>query len=445
MSNETDIVIIGAGMAGYGAAYHLHGLGITPRIYEQRNHLGGHTFSHRFDDGFIFDEGPHVSFTKNTRIQDIFAEAVGGEFQRLATYVDNYWQGHWIKHPAIVNLHGLPEELVVDCINDFVSLPSIEGTEIHNYADWLRACYGSTYAETFPFVYTRKYHTTDPENMTTDWIGKRLYRADSKEVIRGALTPKTPNVHYIDSFRYPTRGGFLSYLKPFENMGNFHFSHRVVSIDVSQRIVTFDNGHSTSYGALISSIPLTHLVPMIVGAPPEVVGASQRLACSKVVLVNVGLNQEECSPAHWRYVYDEDVPFARISFPHKFSRNTVPEGCCSIQVECYFSDKYKPLNMEADALIEPVIHHLQRLGLIEDPDAIIHRSAYLAEFANVIFDRERPEAVETVRGYLTEQGVHTCGRYGRWDYSWTDESFISGEGAAEAALSAAGHTGARLG
>ena len=32
-------------------------------------------------------------------------------------------------------------------------------------------------------------------------------------------------------------------------------------------------------------------------------------------------------------------------------------------------------------------------------------------------------------------GIAYCGRYGDWGYMWTDESFISGEKAADRALS----------
>jgi hypothetical protein len=44
---------------------------------------------------------------------------------------------------------------------------------------------------------------------------------------------------------------------------------------------------------------------------------------------------------------------------------------------------------------------------------------------------------------LNDVGIAYCGRYGDWGYMWTDESFISGEGAAERALSRA--TGKRSG
>ena len=40
-----------------------------------------------------------------------------------------------------------------------------------------------------------------------------------------------------------------------------------------------------------------------------------------------------------------------------------------------------------------------------------------------------------VHGYLDELGIAYCGRYGDWAYIWTDESFMSGEQAAEKVLS----------
>ena len=56
-------------------------------------------------------------------------------------------------------------------------------------------------------------------------------------------------------------------------------------------------------------------------------------------------------------------------------------------------------------------------------------------YANVIFDLERAGALKIVHGYLDEIGIAYCGRYGDWAYIWTDQSFISGENAAEKALS----------
>jgi protoporphyrinogen oxidase len=119
-----------------------------------------------------------------------------------------------------------------------------------------------------------------------------------------------------------------------------------------------------------------------------------------------------------------------------FSPNNAPEGLGSIQAEIYFSDKYKPLTGAPEDWIEPVIRDLGRIGLILEEDQVVFRSARLLKYANIIFDLERADALKTVHGYLDDLGIAYCGRYGDWGYMWTDESFKSGEQAAESALAA---------
>ena len=71
-----NIVILGTGMAGFGATYQLHAEGITPVVYDETDYHGGHTASFVYDRKFIFDVGPHISFTKDIRIQNLFAESL---------------------------------------------------------------------------------------------------------------------------------------------------------------------------------------------------------------------------------------------------------------------------------------------------------------------------------------------------------------------------------
>jgi hypothetical protein len=59
----------------------------------------------------------------------------------------------------------------------------------------------------------------------------------------------------------------------------------------------------------------------------------------------------------------------------------------------------------------------------------------LLPYANIIFDLDRAAALNTVHGYLDDLGIAYCGRYGDWGYMWTDESFKSGELAADKLLS----------
>jgi len=427
----SDIVIIGSGMAGCGASNRFHQEGLEYVMYDRGELPGGHTKTFQFDGGWTFDDGPHVSYTKDPRLQQMFADNIGGDFNTVDTYVNNYWQGHWIKHPAQINLHGLPTDLVVRCIEDFVGAAGEPEPKIDNYEDWLRLAFGNTFAETFPITYARKVHTTEARNLTTDWLGPRLYRPSLGEVLRGALTPSTHDVHYISEFRYPNSGGFVSFIRPFHERAKPQMNHKVETINAKERTITFESGKRVRYDHLVSSMPLPELVPRIEGTPKDVLDAVDRLAASTIVMVNIGVNRPDISDATWTYFYDEDFSITRLSHPHRMSPSTVPPGCGSIQAEVYFSKKYKPLTVPPHSLIEPVLADLHRCGMLREDDEVRFASAHVSDYAYVIWDHDRGPALDIVHGYLDELRIRYCGRFGNWDYAWTDEAFLSGEAAAE--------------
>jgi protoporphyrinogen oxidase len=430
----TPVAIIGAGMAGLGAAHRFRAEGMPSVVYEKKPHYGGHTASFVFEGRYTFDEGPHISFTKDERIQKLLADNVGGQYETIHARVNNYWKGYWIKHPAQCNLYGLPASLVTDIISDMVDARSRPAGRIENYADWLLRSYGRTFAETFPMEYGRKYHTTTADNMSTDWLGPRLYLPELREVLIGALAPATADVHYVNHFRYPSHGGFVSYLHPFVDETQMRLGHTLVEVDPTLRTLRFADGTSVRYLDLVSSMPLPELVPLIKGVPRHILEASQRLACTTCVVVNLVVDRPDLSDAHWTYFYDDDFFFTRLAFPHMQSPHNVPPGMGSIQAEIYYSKKYRPLDRTADGCIEPVIADLRRCGLLRDSDTIVFKNAMVVPYANVIFDLDRADAVAAVHAYLDELGIAYCGRYGEWGYHWTDEAFVSGEKAAQKVL-----------
>lgn len=428
-----SVVVLGSGMAGLGASWRLRQEGAPHALYDANPHPGGHTASHQSSEGFIFDEGPHISFTKDTRIQDLFSANVGGDYQVINAKVNNYWQGHWVKHPAQCNLHGLPTDLVVKIITDMIARDPGD-TAAANYKEWLYKSFGPTFAETFPMQYGRKYHTVDAARMSTDWLGPRLYQPTMEEVLTGALNPSTPDVHYITEFRYPTHGGFSAFLMPFVKGADLRLNHRLVALDPRHRRLTFESGAEATYDELISSIPLPELIRMMPDVPVGVREAAATLACSTCVVVNVGVDRPDISDWHWTYFYDDDMSFSRLSFPHMLSPRNAPDGCGSIQAEVYYSSKYKPVDQPLDAVVARVIEDLQRCGLLRPDDRILFRDALFVKYANVIFDLDRVAAVGTVHRYLDQWPIHYCGRYGHWGYQWTDEAFKSGEEAAAKAI-----------
>lgn len=431
---DRPVAVLGTGMAGFGAGYVLERERAPFVCYDRNPYYGGHTHSFRYDSGFVFDEGGHLSFTKHAHVRDLLADSVRGRYEERRLPIDNYWRGHRIPHPVQCNLHGLPRQLIVDVISDFVAAGQSEPVPARTYAQWLHTTYGKTFAETFPMVYGHKYHTTTMDQLTTEWIGPRMYRPTLQELLRGALGEAVDGAHYVTRFRYPSVGGFMAYLEPFAKRFDLRLNHEVIRIDPGERVLRFANGSVERYGAVISSIPLPDLIPLIQGVPHDVVEAARKLAFTTAVLFNLGIDRADLSGAAVTYFYDEDVIFSRVNLPHMFSPNNAPPGCGTIQAEVYFSDKYKPFRARPQDLIEIVVRDLRRCGFIREGDSLLLSDTRINRYANVIFDHDRAEALTTVHGFLDDVQIQYCGRYGNWDHAWTDEAFMSGEEAARTVL-----------
>src|SRR6266513_1543745 len=82
------IVILGSGMAGLGAASALAAEGMPGVCYDKNAYYGGHTATFGDPNGFLFDEGPHVSFTTNARIQELFAQNVDHRFETVRAHIN---------------------------------------------------------------------------------------------------------------------------------------------------------------------------------------------------------------------------------------------------------------------------------------------------------------------------------------------------------------------
>jgi protoporphyrinogen oxidase len=369
---------------------------------------------------------------------------VNQEYESVPFRANNFWEGRWITHPVQCNLHALPHDLAARIIVDFVETAMAED-QVRTYADWLYASYGRTFAETFPMVYGQKYHTTTADNMTTDWLGPRMYRPSLEEIVAGALEPPTAEVHYVTHFRYPSHGGFLSYVRPLAAASDVRLSYELDRLDPVERTLSFTNGRVLPFEHVVSSIPLPELIPRIVGAPADVLDAARRLSFTTAVIVNVGVDRADLSEAHLSYFYDPEIVFSRLNFPHMLSPHTVPPGAGAIQAEIYFSDRYRPLTVPPASLVDRAVEDMRRCGVLRESDRILLAEARAVRYANVIFDLDRADALATVHGYLDDVGVRFCGRYGDWDHAWTDEAFMSGERAATEALDGMGATAGQVG
>lgn len=419
--NMEGVFILGAGLAGLGCGLELPGA----VLFEAANHPGGHAYSHELG-GYHFDEGAHISHTRDDEFLTTIKRHAEGVHSFSPSIVRNYRRGVWTGYPIQNSLADVPRSECAVALSDLViaHVNAASGTPA-DYEEWCRRQYGDYLTDNYYSAFTRKYWRRSPSELSTDWLGGRLIPSDLPNVIRGALGEPVDAQASFASFHYPTAGGFFGFFDTMYSSVDVERGHKAVEIDVGRRQIHFSNGAVCGYDDLASSIPLPDLIRMIPDAPGSVRDAAGRLHHTKLLCVNVVVSVPNLTDLHWCYVYDDDIPAARISFPSNLSpRNS---SSTAIQAEV-FRDHREPWNPQA--LFEETLNSLANMFGFNPTEEVIDAAFVVVPYAYVVSDHDRAAAVDHTLRWLGEVQIQSMGLYGRWRYLWSDQSYASGREAA---------------
>lgn len=424
------VTVLGGGISGLSVSYYTgHDKCV---VYEADSHYGGHVYSEEQGD-CVWDDGPHVSYTKNEYIQQLFADLVGGRFEEVQAEVVNYFRGHWIDHPAQSNLYQIPEPLRSQCLNSFLESRVQNGNDQPppaNYEQWIHQAFGRVFADTFPAVYTRKYWTREPADLGTDWIGKRVYYPKVDDVTNGAKGPLGRSTYWVNLWRYPSRGGFFTYTHKLADGVRMQYGKKLVSINFKNRAMAFDDGTRASFETLVSTLPLPVLIKCAEDAPLDVRNAAEQLMATRLYLVRVAANHPSVRKEPWLYVYDDDKISTRVSIQENFSPHNAPAGKTAMSVEVCGSNA-KPLPGDRQAVVAQVKRELVDMKLLESEAAVHDVSVRYCPWGQVVYDHHRRPALERINRFLDGFGVIRAGRYSQWGYMMTHDCVLRGKKIAE--------------
>ena len=423
-----EVLVLGAGVSGLSVGCHLKKHGFEVSLYEKEEEIGGLCRSKRYNN-LIFDYGVHVSFTSDEYVKDLFAKSVNGNYEEKTVSCLNYWHGYWIKQEPQNNLHSLPKEVIKKCLIDFIHAKYEDQTEIKNYGDWCHKKFGKFFAENFTNKYTKKFWTVEPQQLTTGWIGTRLSSPDLETVVDGALDIPRDNSHYITAFRYPTEGGYASFLKILGTDLDIKLKTYPIEIDLERKEIRLNTGEVKPYTVLISTIPLPELIKCIKNVPKAVLDATSSLKWTSLLMLNFYIERKIEKSSQWNYYYDEEIPFTRLFYMSKFAKNNAPEDCETLQIEIPYS-KDEPLTVKRKELINEVvqcIHETENIGR----DEIKYLGDINIEYGYVVYDTNRKKALETIHRFLDDNEIYYCVRFGEWAYLWSDQAFLSGKKVAD--------------
>jgi protoporphyrinogen oxidase len=426
-------VILGAGLAGLTAAYTLQELGESAwRTYEREDRVGGHARSVEVD-GYTFDFGPHILFAADPEIEALIRDLLGTNFVAQSREAYIYHRAHdlYTRFPFQAHLHGLPTEIVVDCLAGLVRAVERQARgdfDPRNYEEWMRGIFGDGIAEHLMIPYARKIWTVEPSEMEFGWIDRRVPTPDVERIVAGAVSEDVGQVGATAHFWYPKRGGIEALPRALgERVDGVQLGREVERIDFAARTVSFRDGERVTFDRMIYTLPLSELATLATTVPARVRKACGALRHQGICCVNIGVDRPDVSDKHWVYFYEDEFPFHRLSFPGNFTGENVPPGKSSVSMEVAFSDA-RPL--DGARVVEESVKALTVAGILRKEERIelVHTQEIAPAY--VIYDLTHSANVDVIRSWLAEHGIAVAGRFGEWQYHNMDHAMKSGRDAA---------------
>ena len=412
-------IILGGGLAGLSAAYHS-----GYPIFESQAHIGG-TAASKNEDGFVFDMGIHVLQSKNEYFLDLLKK-IGITLNTHSRKGWIYSHNTYFPYPFQVNTSHLPIMSRLQCILGF-ALARKGGRLPENYADWNAINFGPGFSNTFLNPYAKKFWCIPPSEMTFEWVGNRVPRPKFREVVKGAFKNRKTDMGTHVIFQYPSRNkaGFGAISQALaDGLENINYNMQATKIDRENKIIFFNNGDTqVYYDNLISTLPLPVIVSLLPDVPQNVRTAVRALKYNSIASVNIGVNKPALTTKHWIHFPEPHISFFRISFPFNFAEGLVPEGTSSIQAEV----AYRGEQPDRSKLIKRVQKDLYELGVIPPGTEVISKEIIFMPYGYVIYDHNRRKSVEIIHEYLKSLNIYPCGRYGAWEYFWSDQAILSGK------------------
>lgn len=433
--------VIGAGPAGLAAAYTLAQAGCQVDLYEAGDTVGGMSRSLELW-GHTVDLGPHRFFSPSEEVNRFWFQTIDQEFCWVKRQTRIFYKKKYFEYPlqplnTFLNL-GLRESarsFLSYCLQKVSPRFSDE-----HFAGWVQNRFGKRLFEIFFKTYTEKLWGLPCEDIDSDFAYRKIRKLSFFEILKKfARSRKT----FVEYFAYPHRGSGAVYqtlAMRFQKLGGRLFLRAPVqSLSVRDGKPQLRTVHGLeSYDAVVSSMPLTHLVKML-EAPPTVQKAADQLSYRNTLLVYFLIEGYEHFTDNWIYVHSQDVDFGRVTNFRNWSPQLYGESPHTVVCLEYWCNSDDEIwKMPVESLVAKAADELARSGLIRNL-RILESHVVPVPKSYPVFKRGYRQPLDVLKKYLSQiETVLAIGRYGAFKYNNQDHSILMGLKAAEALLN--GHS-----
>ena len=425
-ANEEDRVndygILGAGPAGLSMAMFLEG---TSEVLEADDHPGGHAGSF-FEEGFTFDFGPHIMFSKNKPVLQFMVDSLDGNVHECRRKNVISFRNRLVKYPFENALAALPPEDNLACLKGYVFNPyKAQFPNPANLREWLLATFGDGICERYLFPYNEKVWNIPVEELSMLWAD-RIPNPNPEDILKSAIGFETEGYLHQLYYHYPRRGGYQAISEAWAKRVPVTYDFRVQSLERRGDAWLVNNGTQTKeYRQLVSTLPIQQLAKITnLEIPAEVRAAIDGLIVNPMFIVSLGIRGTDTDQYTAIYFPEPDYLVNRLSFPATFSPENAPAGTYSIQAEITCRRDSATWAMTDEAILDHVIDGLVSRGIIASRDAVIYQNVQRKTYSYVVYDRHYAENTRIIREWFPRHGLHLAGRFGFVEYANVDGILI---------------------
>lgn len=422
---HTKYLIVGAGLSGLSAAYHLK----RDYVLCESSDLPGGVASTFNCDGFKLDNAVHVLyFRKNETlhwIKNILKVELLECERRSSVWINN----SFVDFPIQYNLNSLPLVNKINSIGSiFRTFFQKKKSRFENFEEYSINTFGKYLTNLFLKPYNEKLFGINMSDLNIDWFGDYVPTYSKTKMVLSVAGISENNYGRNSRFYYPISGGISAIAnglyKKLEIPINFNAS--LDRLSLKNKTAIFSNGSEVTYDYLINTIPLKIFLEKIDYLSSEILSVTGLLKKNPITILHILCrgNLEWCKN-HWIYVPDQSIPFYRITLPGNINPANCPQNHFGITLE------FGGIVLENDAVLNASIATLKQMHLINNGVLILDHFWKVLECGYVIYDNQRSVALKKIFPYLRDHDISSIGRYGNWEYSNMEDAIIHGKNVAE--------------
>jgi len=370
-------------------------------------------------DGYGYDLGGHILFSKNERVNALVDELLEGNLNRCRRANKILYDGHYMKYPFENDLAALGKEQAYECLVSYLR-KDFSG-EVADLRSWAYATFGAGIADKYFIPYNEKIWNVPADQLGLDFV-ERIPKPPVEDVIRSALGIETEGYLHQLYFRYPTRGGVEALIDALiDERSQVVCDYRVQEVaKVDDRWEVSNGTDVRTFDRLVVTFPIHEALPCFPDVPAPVQSAVADLRYNSMRIVLVAVDNESLMDKSAVYIPDPSVITHRVCYMGFFSPELVRPGTSSLIAEITTNPGDGVYELSDEEVKARVVADLDRIGILRAEDVIV-TDLQRVTYGYPVYTHSHRRNRAVLHDWASSIDVDLCGRFAEFDYINSDE------------------------